>query len=223
MNTTLPGEPAPRELIIVCAGGHAREVAWVASEATKPWRVRGFLDDRPALHGQSICGIPVLGSISSWIEHPQAAFIVAIGSPHVRRDIVERMERLGQPDYATLVHRSATLSPNINIAEGTMVMAGCVLSTQIDIGRHVILNQSTVIAHDVRIESHCTLAPRATLSGNVTVLEGAEIGASACIRQGITIGRGALVGMGAVVTKDVSDAQVAYGNPARPQRTLVSF
>ena len=211
------------DLIIVGAGGHARELAWVANEATLPWKLVGFLDDRVSLIGQNLMGVPVLGPIADWPSYPAAAFVIAVGSPRVRRDLVRRMQLLGTPCYATVIHRSVVRSPHVYIGVGTTVMAGCVLSTQISIGCHAIINQSSTVSHDAIIEDFCTIAPSVTLSGNVTLREGAEVGTSTCVRQGITIGRGALVGMGSVVTADVADAQVAFGNPARPKRVIDTF
>jgi sugar O-acyltransferase (sialic acid O-acetyltransferase NeuD family) len=211
------------DLIIVGAGGHARELAWVANEATLPWRLIGFLDDCVLLQGRDLMGVPVLGPIADWTSYPDAAFVIAIGSPRVRRDVVRRMQLLGTPGYATVIHRSVVRSPHVHIGVGTMVMAGCVLSTQISIGCHAIINQSATVAHDAIIEDFCTIAPNVTLSGNVTLRQGAEVGTSTCVRQGVTIGRGALVGMGSVVTADVADAQLVFGNPARLQRVIDTF
>jgi maltose O-acetyltransferase len=47
------------------------------------------------------------------------------------------------------------------------------------------------------------------------------IGRSAIILPGVTIGDNAVVAAGAVVTKDVPDATLVAGNPARVVRTLV--
>jgi acetyltransferase-like isoleucine patch superfamily enzyme len=47
------------------------------------------------------------------------------------------------------------------------------------------------------------------------------IGRSAIILPGVTIGDNAVVAAGAVVTKDVEEATLVAGNPARVVRTLV--
>ena len=44
--------------------------------------------------------------------------------------------------------------------------------------------------------------------------ENAWIGSGALILPGVTIGEGAIVGAGGMVTRDVSTAGVAVGNPA---------
>ncbi|MBN2777439.1 MAG: acyltransferase [Bacteroidales bacterium] len=50
---------------------------------------------------------------------------------------------------------------------------------------------------------------------NVIIRTGAWIGANAIILPGVTIGQNAVVGAGSIVTKDVPDACVFVGNPAK--------
>lgn len=213
----------PRQLIVVGAGGHAREVIWLAQEATEPWDVIGCLDDSQQLQGQMMGGVKVLGRISDWQAHPQASFIVAIGNPRVRRKIVSAMQAAGTPVFATLIHRSVMLSPRVQIGAGSMITAGCIVSTDVVIGQHVILNLACTVSHDGVLGDFATLAPQVALSGNVGLGQGAELGTHATVRQGLRIGRGAMAGMGAVVTRDLTDGELAVGSPARTLRQLEPF
>lgn len=52
------------------------------------------------------------------------------------------------------------------------------------------------------------------MSKPATLKKGASTGVVSVILCGITIGENALVGAGSVVTKDVSDNEIWYGNPA---------
>jgi acetyltransferase-like isoleucine patch superfamily enzyme len=104
-----------------------------------------------------------------------------------------------------------------------MITAGCVLTTQISIGDHVIVNIGCTVGHDTVIEHFCNIAPIVAVSGNVLLCEGAEVGTGSSLRQGIRIGRGAMVGMGSVVTKEVADADLVMGVPARVVRPLEPF
>ena len=51
---------APKPLLLVGAGGLAREVLATvrAGGSDSDWAVAGFLDDNPARHGQLIDGLP---------------------------------------------------------------------------------------------------------------------------------------------------------------------
>ncbi len=220
-NNPTPG--ALRPLIIVGGGGHARETIWLAQEATQPWQVIGCLDDAEAAPAQLLPGVPVLGKVADWTRFRDADFVVAIGSPRVRRTLVRRMHEAGEPRFATLVHRSVLHSSYVEIGAGTMVLAGSILSTQISVGQHVILNLSTTVAHDCVLEDFSTVAPQVALLGGVHLCAGAEIGTGACLRQSVRIGRGAMIGMGAVVTQDVADGALVVGSPARTLRQLEAF
>lgn len=213
---------AGRRLIIVAAGGFAREVLWAAREASEPFDVIGFLDDDPALTGQELCDTPVLGPVDDWTRH-DSAFVIAVGAPRAKMRILDRMRRQGEPEFATIVHRSVPRSAYVTIGEGAVVCAGSILTTQITIGHHAIVQIGATISHDVTIGNFANLAPQATVSGNVHIGEGAELGTSASVRQGLAIGAGAMIGMGSVLTKNVPANTLWMGNPAREVRALEPF
>ena len=56
-------------------------------------------------------------------------------------------------------------------------------------------------------------------SVGITLGENVWLGAGAKVMDGVTIGRDVVVGAGAVVTRDLPDAAVAVGIPARVVRT----
>ena len=208
-----------RQLVVIGGGGFAREVIWLAREATRPWQVIACLDDAEDAQGRMLADVPVVGRVDDWTRFEDASFVVGIGSPRARKAIVDRMSA-GAPRFATLIHRSVHMSAYIDVAEGAMITAGCVLTTQITIGRHVIVNINSTVGHDTIMEDFCTVAPIVAVSGNVHLCFGSEVGTGASLRQGVTIGRGAMVGMGAVVTKDVEPRHLVVGSPARTVREL---
>lgn len=220
---TSKASPAPEPLIIVGAGGHAREMIWVAQCSPERWSVLGCLDDRDPLQGTEVCGVPVLGRIDNWQRWPEARLIVAIGSPRTRQSLVRRLESAGRPRFATLVHPSVLHSEHVSIGEGSMVSAGCILTTQVTVGRHALLNLNCSVSHDCVLDDFATVAPGVAVPGNVHMEAGSELAIGAVLRQGLRIGRGAFVGMGAVATRDVPEGSLVIGCPARPHRQLEPF
>ncbi|MBB2940415.1 sugar O-acyltransferase (sialic acid O-acetyltransferase NeuD family) [Actinoplanes lutulentus] len=208
-----------RDLVIVGAGGFARETASAAAAANRvrpTWRILGFADDNPALHGTVRSGLPILGSVDDVIG-TDAAVVVCVGNPSnytARRGIVER---LGLPAerYATVVHPSAEVGAGCTVGPGSVLLAGTVLTADLEVGSHVAVMPHVVITHEDRIEDYVTIASGVRLGGGATLRQGAYIGAGALVREGVTVGAWSQIGMGSVVLRDVPPDEVWVGSPAR--------
>jgi sugar O-acyltransferase (sialic acid O-acetyltransferase NeuD family) len=204
-------------LVIVGAGGHARETALAFLLTTPRDRFLGFLDDR--LTGTTPEGWPVLGGLDVAPSHTKARFIVAVNDPRTRRSIVTRLIEAGIDRWASVVHPEIRLHESIRLGVGSAVLGGCQLTTNIQIGNHCILNRGAQVSHDCVIGDFCSFNPTACVAGNVSVGEGCELGSACAIRQGVAIGAGATIGMGAVVINGVDANSVVVGNPARVLRS----
>jgi sugar O-acyltransferase (sialic acid O-acetyltransferase NeuD family) len=209
-----------QDLVIVGAGGFARETV---SAVGPDFRLRGFLDDDPALRGTVRAGAPILGPLDLVHELPaETRFVVCLANsrtPDIRCRIVERL-RLPAARYATVVHPAAQVGVGCTIGAGTVLLAGVVLTADVTLGAHVAVMPHTVLTHDDVVEDYATIAAGVRLGGGVRIGTTAYLGSGALIRESVTIGAGALIGMGAVVLRDVPDAQVWVGNPARHLRNF---
>lgn len=103
---------------------------------------------------------------------------------------------------------------NITIGEDSIIGEGVVLDgrDKLFIGNHVDVATEVMIynsQHDVHSENFdATQAP-------VVIEDYVFIGPRAIIQPGVTIKRGAVVAAGAVVTKDVEEATIVGGVPAK--------
>jgi sugar O-acyltransferase (sialic acid O-acetyltransferase NeuD family) len=206
-----------KPILIIGGGGFAKEIVWLANECNRD--VIGVLDDDESVHGSLVQGVKVLGDISSWQKY-DAELVIAIGNPRTRALVAEKVEKLGIPTYATLVHPSVKYSDTVEFSEGCIICANSILTTDVNIGKHVILNLSVTVGHETNIGQFSTVAPIVAISGNVTVEGFSEIGTGACIRQGAKIGRGAMLGMGGDLTKNIPDFTIFAGNPAKKLKEL---
>jgi sugar O-acyltransferase (sialic acid O-acetyltransferase NeuD family) len=201
-------------LVIVGAGGFARETASAAVAAGRP--VLGFVDDNPELHGSVRSGLPILGPVDSVLTM-DAAVVVCVGNPRnytARRDIVAR---LGLPAarFATVVHPSAEVGAGCTVGPGSVLLAGAVLTADVRVGAHVAVMPQAVLTHDDEIGDYATIASGVRLGGGAILRTGAYVGAGALVREGVSVGEWSLVGMGSVVLHDVPAGEVWAGNPAR--------
>jgi len=212
---------SPEPLMIVGAGGHGREVLWIAQSLPERWQPLGFLDDSPQLVGQTLCGAPVLGTIDQWPRYCGASFIIAVGDPRMRKQIAERMAGNGAPvKFATLIHPEAVVSPYAEIGAGTVVCVMAVVTTQVRIGRHCLIHNLANVAHDVEMGDFCSIYPHAALSGAVRLGAGVTAGTSALLLPGVSVGEWTTLSAGSVVSKPAPAYVVMAGSPARRIRRL---
>ena len=217
--------PGRRDLLLVGAGGFAREAVEVVraiNERHPTWRLLGFLDDDAALHGTEVDGIPVLGDLAQIQRYPEALVAVCIGNPGNYFSRKRVVRRLGLPPsrYATLIHPSAVVPPTATIGPGSILLALVVATTAIHVGAHVAMMPAVVLTHDDIVGDFATLGAGVQLAGRVHVGEGAYVGAGVNVREDCSVGAWALVGMGSLVTRNVPAGEVWHGTPARFRRAL---
>ena len=220
-----PARRSPRNrplCVIFGGGGHARVLldALVAGRTARPL---GILDPKPALQGQTLDGVPIVGGedqLPDLIRSGATTFAVGVGSIGDSR-VRERLFALGlsyKLSPLTIVAPSAIVSRQAALGPGCQILPAAVVNAGARLGANVIVNTGAIVEHDCEVGDHAHLATGARLCGNVMVGPGAHIGAGATVRQGLTIGARALVGAGAVVVREVPAGAVVAGVPARPLR-----
>jgi sugar O-acyltransferase (sialic acid O-acetyltransferase NeuD family) len=206
-----------RPLVIVGAGGHAREVHQLVRDinATSPtWEVLGFAVGPEFRRDERVHGLPVL-CLTELSTRRSATLALAIGAPEARRRLDASLREIDCFAFATLVHPRASVGDHVSLGEGCMVFNGCVVTTDVTLGRHVHLNTCATVSHDSRLADFTTLGPRACCCGGVHLGEGAELGAGAVVLPRVAVGAHCLVGAGAVVTKNLAEGATASGVPAK--------
>lgn len=212
-----------KKVIILGAGGFARETLWIfreANEKKEEWGIIGYVDQSKDNHGKKICDAQILGDFEWFDNHnyEDLYIINSIGSPKTKKKVIEQALAKGLK-FCSITHPSVRMSEYIEIGQGTIIAAGNILTTQVKIGSHVILNLDCTVGHDSIIEDYCTVAPGVHISGNVHLEEGVDLGTGAVVIQGITIGAWSIIGAGAVVISDIPPNVTAVGVPAKVIKT----
>jgi sugar O-acyltransferase (sialic acid O-acetyltransferase NeuD family) len=204
-------EPNPR-IAIFGTGGMGRELADILRADGHDKLV--FVTDSPAgpVDGLEVVGAEALRS-DDWL-------VIALGSSRDRRLVAERF---AGRNFATVIAKSARLSPSALLGEGAAVCELALINNNVRIGAHFQANCFAQVSHDCIIGDFVTFAPRATCNGWVEIGDGVFVGSGAIIRNGspekrLVIGNGATIGMGAVVVGDVPAGAVVMGNPAMERR-----
>lgn len=198
-----------KKVIIIGASGHGKVVADIIQKSGD--RVVGFLDDNPGI-GKSFIGFSVFGKVDDYRKF-EAEFVVAIGDANIREKIARRMS---DAIWYTAIHPTAVISDiDVEIREGTVVMANAVINAGAKIGRHCIINSSAVVEHDNRISDFVHVSVGAKLAGTVKIGRGTWIGIGASVSNNINICGNCTIGAGAVVIKDIGKAGTYVGVPVK--------
>lgn len=209
---------AIRQVVIVGAGGHGREVfdaiSAMSTHSPQKLEVLGFVSDsEPDSFGMKLLRAPLLGD-RGILGSLVAEFIVAIGDGAVRREIDLFADALGRKAIS-VVHPRATIGTDAVVGPGCYLAPGAVVMTNARLGRHVHVNVNAVVSHDADVGSYTTLSPGVMINGAARVGSEVFFGTGAIVLPGRTVGDGAVIGAGAVVTTDIPDGVTAVGVPAR--------
>lgn len=211
-----------KNLVIIGAGGFGREMFGAAREALgygETFRIKGFLDGNPAaLDGFS--GYPaILGSPERYDIHPDDVFITALGSVESRRRCAGMIEARGGT-FVPVIHRSASIGPNVAVGEGSFVAHNAVLTADVKVGRHACVFHGTVIGHDTTLGDFSHVYSLVSVGGGVRIGAGASVFPGAKIVPRVSIGCDAIVGIGSTVVRDVDPGITVFGSPAERFRLV---
>lgn len=207
-----------KRVVIIGAGGHAREVAEILRHQAQQSNLSlvGFVVDDPENHDKTVSDLPILGDWS-WFEkadRSELAVVCAVGSPRMRKQLAERATLRGLR-FTSAVSQLAYISPDAKVGEGVMIFPRVFVSVDSLIADHAVLNAGVTVSHDSQVGRYGTLAPGVHLAGNVSVGEGCNLGIGSSVINGVSIGEWSVVGAGSVVIRNLLDNVTAVGVPAK--------
>lgn len=207
-------------LLIYGAGGLAKEVYDLIMRSMpdrweKIYFVDDLMDEAPYYLSETIkfSSIPRLfEGRSDGIEG-----IVAVGEPVYRELLSQKLEGAGIK-LATIVDRTALISPTAKIGEGSIVCEMASIHAHAELGKGVLIQPFCVIGHDIKVGDHSVMGTFSSPGGESIYGKKVYVGMHATLKEELNIGDGAIVGMGAVVYRDVAPGSTVIGNPARATR-----
>ena len=139
-----------KKVVIIGASGHAKVIADIVIKSGD--ELVGFLDDNTALP-EEIIGYPYLGIVDKYLDYSEKCyFIIGIGNNSIRKKIAGKIS----VNWYTAIHPSAQIAIDVQICEGTAIMANVVVNTSASIGKHCIIGANSVVLQD--IPDYCVAA-----------------------------------------------------------------
>lgn len=202
-----------KKVVIIGAGGHAKVIADIIKKSGD--EIIGFLDDNKKKGTNIIKEYKVLGDFNNRfplaIANSDYEFIIAIGD-NKKREEISHSPNL---KFYTAIHPSAQIGLDVEIKEGTVVMANVCINSSAKIGKHCIINTGAIIEHDNIIEDFVHISPNVALGGTVKIGKNTHVGIGSTIKNNITICENCKIGAGAVVVKDIKEEGTYVGVPAK--------
>lgn len=202
-----------KKVVIIGAGGHAKVIADIIEKSGD--EIVGFLDDNKEIGTTIIKEYKVIGDLNNRfamaVTKENLEFIIAIGDNRKREEISHSPNL----KFYTAIHPSAQIGLDVEIQEGTVVMANSCINSSAKIGKHCIINTGSIIEHDNIIEDCVHISPNAALGGTVKIGENTHVGIGSIVKNNITICQNCIIGAGAVVVKDILEEGTYVGVPAK--------
>ena len=204
-------------MIIVGAGGHAKEVLGIVRSQYKNIDIFFYDDVTKNLPSLFLNEFVILRNEVEVREvfKKNSDFVLGIGGSTHRYKLGERFMKWGG-ELKSVICSSASIGHyNMKLGEGLNIMMGAVVTEAVTIGKGSLIHVQSSIHHDCQIGEYCEILPGSHLLGNVKIGNCTSIGSGAIVLPKISIGSGVVVGAGAVVTKNVGDGVTVKGIPAR--------
>lgn len=202
-----------KKVVIIGAGGHAKVIADIIEKSGD--EIVGFLDDNKEIGTTIINDYKVIGDLNNRfamaVTKENLEFIIAIGG-NKKREEISHSPNL---KFYTAIHPSAQIGLDVEIQEGTVVMANVCINSSARIGKHCIINTGAIIEHDNIIEDFVHMSPNTSLGGTVKIGESTHVGIGSIVKNNITICKNCTIGAGAVVVKDILEEGTYVGVPAK--------
>lgn len=208
-----------KQLIILGAGGFARELYYFAQESLGygvDWDIKGFLDGDVKLPDEEYLKLPapVLGDIYDYAIEDNDVFVCGVGMPEVRKIFIEAISKRGGT-FANVIHKTAIIQKSARLGVGIVVLPWSTINANAIVGDHLLITLRSTISHDCTVGNNVCIMGDVSICGYVDIKDDSFMAVGSTALPHSKIGKNAYVGVASVVFKSVKDNQKAFGNPAR--------
>jgi len=199
-----------KKLIIFGAGDFGREIMYAAKEnKAETFETVAFVVDENIGNqiGGKLEGIEIM-SLKNAVKrlNEDTYFIIGIGNASVRKKVFEETTVVAPAaKFATIVHNSAVIMPNVVIEEGVFVGTHTTVAVGSHLKRHAAINQNVSIGHDTVVGEYSVISPGCVLSGRTKIGNTSFLGSNVVTYPKVSIGSFCSVSALTSVVRNVKD------------------
>ena len=183
-----------KKIVIIGAGGLAREVKWLIDDINQEkiqYQFLGYIISNKENLKETDSKELIIGDFS-WFDNLKSESIYAaigIGNPKHRIDVSRKLCQNDNVIFPSLIHPSVIYDKSTcKIGKGVILCANNILTVNVKINDFTLINLSCVIGHESEIGEGVVINSQAKISGGVNIGRGSLIGTSATILQYRNIG-----------------------------------
>ena len=204
-------------LLLIGGGGHCASVIDVV-ESTEQYHIVGIVEAK-GVKQTEFMGYPIVGTddeLEMLIQQTPHCLITVgqLKTADLRKTLFDQVLALGGL-CPVIVSPFARVATQAKVGAGTVIMHFALVNSQATVGDNCIINSYASVEHGSQIGKHGHLSTRATINGDCQIGDGCFIGSAATVLQGKSIASGSVIGAGALVTKDLIQAGLYIGSPAK--------
>lgn len=208
-----------KDLYIIGAGSVGGHIASNFSAYTTEYKLRGFFDDDEKKIGTIHYGYEVLGSVFDALDVHDAAVILGIAFPYIKKIITDKLASNDSLTYPSLIHNRAWISEDVDVGNGCIIYPGTSINYGSIIRNFVVLNMNCALGHHTSIGNYSSFAPGVNTGGHTVIEDEVDVGIGASTIQNITIGSNSVVGGKSMLISDVPSNTTVAGVPAKVIRS----
>lgn len=215
----------PRQ-IIVYGTGQLSSLAWYCLSHDSEYEVMAFTVDGDYLDRKVHHGLPVVAFEEIVNTHPPDRYgiLIPIGYRNINGFRQSRYEMAKRKSYrfATYVSSRASVWPDLNVGENSMIYEQAVIQPFAKIGCNTIIRSGAHVSHHAIIGNHCFMAAHAVVAGNAEIQQRCFLGLNSTIRDNITVAPQCIIAAGALVLESTIENSLYVGVPAVRANTAAS-
>ena len=202
------------DLIVLGAGGLAREITSWNNLSRNKYNIIGYLDDLYNSEQPNSYNLNVLGKIEYDMFSEKTKAICAITNCSKKEELYIQSE-IYQFKFQNYIHSTCLIGERTSYGKGIVMLPYSIISCDTKVGNLVFINNGTQIGHDVAIGNFTSIMANVDIGGSAKIGNNVFIGSNAVILPGVKIPDNTIIGAGSVVIRSIKQVGSYFGNPAK--------